>query len=192
MALTVVTAPTAEPVTLDEQKTHLRLETDDDDAYVASCIAAARHYIEGQTKRAIMQQTWNYTIDYDWPVKFGTRRIDFPTNPVTAQASPSTTVITYVDTSGSTQTLAQTQYTVVGRRHGSYIVPAYDIAWPDVRSVPNAITVRYQSGYSTTTVPQELHRAVMMLASHYYENRETGDLPSVIESLISPFRAASF
>jgi len=188
MALTLVTAATAEPITLDELKEHLRLDTDHDDAYVNSCITAARHYIEGQTHHVIMQQTWSYTIDYHWPERFGSRRIDFPTNPVTAQTSPSTTTITYVDTNGVSQTLAQTQYTVLGRRHGSYIVPAYEITWPEVRHVPDAITVQYQSGYATTAVPQELHRAMLILAAHYYENREVGDLPAVIEALVSPFR----
>jgi len=190
MALTLVTAPSSEPVSLDEQKAHLRIDADYDDAYIASCIIAARQFIEGQTHHVIMQQTWSHTIDWNWPWKFGGRRIDLPTNPVTAQASPSTTVITYVDTNGATQTLAQTQYTVVGRRHGSYIVPAYDITWPDVRSVPDAITVRYQAGYGATLVPQELHRAVLILAAYYYENRETSaGTPKAVEALISPFRS---
>jgi uncharacterized phiE125 gp8 family phage protein len=192
VSLTIVTDVTAEPVELDEQKLHLRLDGDDSDSNIASCIKSARQWIEGQTKRAIMDQTWNYSIDYAWPVKHGDRRIDFPLNPVTAQASPSTIVITYVDTDGATQTLAQTQYTVVGRRSGSFIVPAYNITWPDVRWVPNAITVRFQCGDSGN-VPQELHRAVMILAGGYFEDPDAKeDWHKRIEPLISPFRAVTF
>ncbi len=192
MALTIVTDVTDEPLSVDDQKAHLRIDTDDDDAYIATCITAARQWIEGQTKRAIMNQTWDYGIDYHWPVRNGRHRIDFPLNPVTAPASPETTVITYVDDNGTTQTLAQTQYTVVSRRHGSFIVPAFNATWPSIRSVPNAITVRFRAGDSSN-IPQELHRAVLILAAHYYEERETAaDAPPAVEALISPFRAPSF
>ncbi len=192
MALSLVTDVTAEPVTLDEQKLHLRIDTDDDDSYISSCIVAARHWIEGQTKRAIMDQTWDYGIDYAWPVKFGTHRIDFPLNPVAAQGSPETISITYVDDDGASQTLATSQYTIAARRHGSYIVPAFNITWPSVRWVPDAITVQFVAGDSDN-IPQELHRAVMILAGHYHEKRETAiEAPAAVEALISPFRKATF
>ncbi len=192
MALSLVTDVTSEPVSLDEQKLHLRIDTDDDDSYIASCISAARQWIEGQTKHAIMAQTWDYGIDYAWPVKRGTHRIDFPLNPVATQGSPETITITYVDSDGVSQSLASTQFTIAARRHGSYIVPAFDVTWPAIRWVPDAITVRFVAGDSDT-VPQELHRAVMILAGHYYEKRETSvDAPMAVEALISPFRTAIF
>ena len=192
MALTVVTDVTAEPVSLDQQKGHLRMDGDDDDAYISSCIMAARQWIEGQTKCAIMDQTWSYGIDYAWPVRFGKYRIDFPLNPVASQGSPETISVTYVDSDGATQTLATSQYTIAARRSGSYIVPAFDVVWPEVRWVPDAITVQFVAGDSDN-VPQELYRAVMILAGHYYENRETAiEAPSAVEALISPFRTVTF
>ena len=190
--LSLVTAPTQEPVTLSDQKAHLRIDTDDDDSLIMTYITAARQWIESQTKRAIMDQTWDYSIDYGWPYKYGSHRIDLPLNPVPAQTSPSTVSITYVDDNGATQTLAQTEYTLVGRLHNSYIVPAYDVTWPTVRCVPESVTVRFQAGDSNTVAP-ELHLAVMILAGHYYEQRETTEkAPMAVESLISPFRRAVF
>ena len=187
MSLTLVTAPTSEPVSLSEMKSHLRLDGGDDDAYVSKCLKAARQWIEGQIKRSIMAKTYDYNIDYCWPYKDGAIRIDFPLNPVT-----SVTSITYVDSDGASQTLASSQYTVVAREFNSYIVAAYNISLPDVRWVPNAITVRFVTGNSST-VPDELRRAIMILAGHYYENRETSmDAPIAIEALISPFRKATF
>jgi len=192
MALTIVTDVTAEPVELDDQKLHLRIDTDDDDAYIATCITAARQWIEGQTHHVIMDQTWDYGIDYGWPRKYGVHRIDFPLNPVQSQGSPETISITYVDDDGVTQTLATSQYIIAARRHGSYIVPAFEITWPTVRRVPDAVTVRFKAGDSSD-VPQELHRAVMILAGNYYEHRETSvDAPAAVEALISPFRAVTF
>ena len=191
MALSLVTDVTAEPVSVDDQKMHLRLDSDADDSYVAICIKAARQWIEGQTKRAIMSQTWDYSIDFGWPHRAGLHRIDYPLNPVAVQASPTIDSVTYIDDDGNSQTLAVSQYTVVARTNNSYLVPAFDVTWPTVRNVPNAITVRFVAGYST--VPEDLNRAVMILAGYYYEIRETGvDAPESVEALISPFRAATF
>ena len=190
MALSLVTAPISEPVSLSEQKAHMRIDGDEDDAYIASCITAARTHIEGQTKRSIMDQTWDYGIDYAWPVKYGVQRIDFPLNPIAAQTSPETLTITYVDSSGVSQSLASTQFTVANRAHGSYIVPAYGVTLPEIRWMPDAITVRFVSGDSSN-VPADLHQAVMILASQFYEERETsGNISKAVEALISPHRMA--
>lgn len=187
MALSLVTDVTEEPVTLDEIKSHLRIDFKDDDAYLSSCVRAARTWVEGQTKRGIMDQTWDYTIDYAWPWKYGGTRIDLPLNPVA-----SITSISYVDSDGATQTLASNQYTAQTRTHDSYIVPAYGVTWPDVRWVPDAVTVRFVAG-SSSDIPDDLQRAVMILAGHYYEVRETAvDAPMAVEALISPFRKATF
>ncbi len=188
MALSLVTAPSSEPVSLSEQKTHLRVDDNEDDAYIASCITAARQWIEGQTKRSIMAQTWDYGIDYAWPIKYGAHRIDFPLNPIADQASPETITITYVDSNGASQSLASTQFKIASRAHGSYIVPAYNVSWPSVRRQPDAITVRFVSGDSST-VPADLKHAVKILASQFYEERDTGvAASSVVEALISPHR----
>lgn len=190
MALSLVTAPTSEPVSLREQKEHLRIDDDEDDSYIYTCITAARQWIEGQTKRSIMAQTWDYGIDYNWPMRFGGVRIDFPLNPVADQASPESITITYVDNDGASQSLASTQFQVANRTHGSYIVPAYGIAFPSVRHQPDAITVRFVSGDSTT-VPADLKHAVKILASQFYEERDTAKTAnSVVEALISPYRRA--
>lgn len=201
MALRLVTDVTAEPVSVIEQKEHLRIDDDYEDAYIAAAITAARTWVEGQTKRAIMDQTWAHDIDYDWPMKAGQQRIDLPLNPVPVQTSPSTVVITYTDADNAAQTLAQTQYIVVGRTHGSYIVPEYDVEWPTVRRIPNAITVQFQAGDSDN-IPGDLKHAIMLLAGHYYENREAVikggynfvvmPAPFSVESLVSPYRRATF
>jgi uncharacterized phiE125 gp8 family phage protein len=194
MALALVTDATEEPVSLDELKDHLRLDIDDDDAYLAGCVTAARQWVEGQTKRNILVKTWDYSIDYEWPWSGSSHRIELPLNPVKSIAgtSPEVFSITYVDTDGVSQTLAQSQYTLVNRSHHSYIVPAYDVEWPDVRCVPNAITVRFQSG-DGDNIPQQLHRAIMVLAGYFYEVRETAsNVPMAVESLISPWRKATF
>jgi len=191
MSLRLVTDLTREPVSIEDQKLHLRLDGDDDDAYVATCIKAARLWVEGQTKYITLSQTWDYKIDHGWPYHNGSPRIDLPLDPLKDEASPSTTVVTYVDSNGTTQTLAQSQYTVVPRDSNSYIVPAYNITWPEVRCVPDAINVRFVAGNSSC--PEVIKQAVKILASHYYEMRETAaKAPMAVEALISPYRKVMF
>lgn len=190
MSLTLVTAPTSEPVSLSEMKSHMRLDGNDDDSYVTKCIKAARLWIEGQTKRALVTQTVDYAIDSNWPMWNGHPMIRLPLNPVKSigATSPEVFSISYVDSNGATQTLAQSQYTLAARSHGSYVVPAYGVTWPSVRDVPEAITVRFVAG--ADTVDEDLKIAVKILASYYYENRETSSgAPRAVEALISPYRS---
>lgn len=186
MALELVTGPTQEPVTLTEAKAQLRLDIADDDGLLAGYLMAAREHIEGAIKRDLVSKTWDYTIDWAWPVRGYRQHIRLPVNPV-----QSVTSINYVDESGATVTLDPSLYVVLGRQSYSYIAPAYDVEWNTTRRVPEAITVRFVSGY--TECPQDLKLAVMLMASHFYENREAvsfkamTEVPLSVDALISPY-----
>lgn len=193
MSLTVVTEPTSEPLTVQQAKDHLRLDHDEDDTLLRDLIKAARVWIEGQTHRAILTQTWDFSIDWGWPYRDGQPYIKLPLNPVA-----SVTSITYVDGSSPNPTLAAADYTVAARTHGSYIVPAYNVTWSTPRSVPDAIVVRFVAGESAA--PKPLEQAMKLLVTHMYENREpvnTGqgqviaDIPYSLEAMISPYRAGA-
>jgi uncharacterized phiE125 gp8 family phage protein len=186
MALELVTGPTQEPVTLTEAKAQLRLDIPDDDGLLAGYLIAAREYIEGQIKRDLVTKTWDYVIDGTWPVRGYRQYIRLPVNPVQSVVS-----VKYVDDSGATQTLDPSLYTVAARTSYSYITPAYDVVWNTTRRVPEAVTVRFVSGY--TECPQDLKVAVMLLAGHFYENREAvsvravHEVPFTVDALISPY-----
>lgn len=191
MSLTLVTAADIEPLTLEEAKAQFRLEIDADDAIVRRYIQTARAWVEGQTKRCLAEQTWDYVIDYDWPFKYGTSRITLPLNPVT-----SVTSITYIDGTSPNPVLASSQYSVAARTHGSFIVPAYDVTWPAVRRVPGAITVRFVCG-NNDDIPEELKQACALIVAEMYEQRTPSaakamhEVPFGIEALISPYRSSS-
>ena len=57
MSSILLTAPAAEPLTLDEARAFLRVEYHDDDAVIAALIAGARLHIEAQTRRALITQS---------------------------------------------------------------------------------------------------------------------------------------
>ena len=80
MSSILLTAPVAEPLTLDETRAFLRVEHADDDALITSLITAARLQAEAETRRAFVTQTWRMAFD-DWPAS---GRIDVRPAPLQA------------------------------------------------------------------------------------------------------------
>ena len=173
MSLSLSTAPTLEPVTLAEAKGHLRLDADDstEDAYLTALIAAARHQVEAHTSRALLNQTWAWKLD-DFP---HCDQIRVPKAPLS-----SVTSITYIDTAGTTQTWAASNYDVDApdgpRAQMGTISLAFEKAYPVVRSDRNAVTITFVAGYgaAATAVPQDVRQAALLLIAEMYERREEG------------------
>lgn len=194
-ALSLVTGPTTEPVTLAEAKAHCRVSITDDDGLIAGYILAARDHLEEITGRAFLTSMWSATFDNEWPWYFDmdTRRhcrlIQLLKAPV-----QSVTSVTYVDTTGAIQTLATNQYVVDIASTIGNVYPAYGVTWPSLRCQRAAITVRFIAGW-TDNFPDSLRQALLLLIGHWYENRETivlgqtpAELPMSVASLIAPFR----
>ena len=186
MGASLVTAPTVEPVTLAMAKAHLRIDSADLDANLATEIIAAREYVEGQTRRILAPATWDFTFaDL-------CSEIVFPVTPVI-----SVTSVSYVDTNGATQTLASNQYQTVGLGDDSLprIVPAYDVEWPSVRDQPEAVTVRARCGYeygspAVISIPQALRYAILLQVEllHDRDVQAKSALEDARDSLMSPYR----
>lgn len=189
MALTLVTAPATEPVTLAEAKSHLRVTTTDDDVLITALIVAARESAESAMGRALITQTWDMTIDGFPPV------IDVPLPPL-----QSVTSINYVDENGDSQTLATTEYTVDIKSSPGRLVESYGKTWPTTRDVINAVTVRFVAGYgASASVPQAIKQGMLMHIGHMYANRESvlvgiqaQDMPQASAFLYQPYRVYRF
>jgi uncharacterized phiE125 gp8 family phage protein len=66
MISTLLTGPAAEPLSLAEAKTHLRVAGTADDDVILVLIRTARDWIERETGLALIDQTWRVTLDA-WP-----------------------------------------------------------------------------------------------------------------------------
>jgi len=167
-------APTSEPVTTDEAKLHLRLSLDatDEDAVVNRCIAAARQWFEDRTGRALINQTWKYTID-NWYASESVRRPGFiylPRAPLS-----SVTSVYYTATDGSSTLWDSANYTVDTESEPGRLALAYSKTWPVTREVVNAIQITYVAGYGAdaTFVPDGVKAALLCLISDLFYNRGT-------------------
>jgi uncharacterized phiE125 gp8 family phage protein len=173
-SLRLITPPAEEPVTLDEAKQHLRVEMPDEDALILGLIAAARAQVETRTKRALATQTWELGLesfcwsDSPWGVcsdRGSSHRLPWP-------ALQSVTSITYLDATGTRQTLSTSVYQVITGTPGR-VGLAYGQSWPVVRSEPDSVLIRYVAGYGgASAVPDALKAAIKLLVGHLYENRE--------------------
>lgn len=184
-SLSLTTAATENPLTLEEVKAALRVTSDDEDAYIGALLAAATRYVETATARQLVTATWTMGMDCFHPT------ITVPKPPLQSVSS-----ITYVDTSGTTQTLSASLYQVDTASLPGRIIPAYGESWPSTREVLAAVTVVFLAGYGgASAVPDELKLAIRMLVGHWFENREpvavgniVSDIPMSVEALLSHYR----
>lgn len=193
MALSLVTGPSIEPVTLEEAKRQCRIDetTTDEDGLVSDLIVAATRYAERFTHRRFISQVWDHRMDappgYAW---------ESPIAPVLSIGSAS-----YIDTDGATQTWSSALYQTdipAGPTAGpARLMPIYNGTWPQTRDVLNAFTVRFTAGYGTTaaSVPYDIKAAIKLLIGHLYANREAVNignivtpLPLGVESLLWPYK----
>jgi uncharacterized phiE125 gp8 family phage protein len=159
----LVTAPTSEPLTVEEVKLHLRIDHDAEDSWVGQSITAARQYIEDMAARQMVTATRKLILDYF------TCEVELPRPPLLA-----VTGITYVDTDGATQTLSTDVYTVDTDSVPGRVYLAYDQSWPDTRCVQKAVEITYTCGYGDPCdVPRGLKSAMKLLIGTWYENRES-------------------
>ena len=139
MAKLQSTPPTAEPISLNEAKLHLRQDGAGDDVLIPSIIRAARDAAERFLRRQLVTATWQLKVDA-WPA------VDFelPRPPLA-----SITSITYVDADGTTQTLAASYYDALADEEPGRVIRGYLDTWPTVRGHAEDVTVTFVAGYAT-------------------------------------------
>lgn len=187
MPAAIITGPALEPVSVAEAKAHLRIDGEDDDAYLTAAIVSARVHVEALTRRMLIEQSWRVYFD-SWPRK----RI------VTISVAPLIGVetVTVYDADGEPVVVDPDDYVAdtiacPGRLILLSPVPA------TVGRAVNGIEIDVTAGYgaSSVDVPSPLRQAIMMLVAHWYEHRGAvghdlaGEVPPHgFHALIAPYR----
>lgn len=203
MPVRLITAPASEPVTLDEAKAHLRLESAADDAYVEQIITAARQHVEELCWRGLVTQTWELVLEAfagqdALELPRWTRRHFHMAEPLVLprgnlaelpEDAPAISSVKYIDPNGVERTLESTEYTADSVSVPGRILPAYGKRWPDTRDQWDAVRVQYVVGWAAEQVPAPLRQAVLLVLAEMYERRtaEVGVMPAVV-ALCEPYR----
>jgi len=193
MALVLVTGPATEPVSKEDAKAHLRVDGTDDDAYITALIVTARRHVEAILRRALMPQTWKLVLD-SWPDDV----LKLPKPPLTSVSS-----VAYLDEDGESQTFASANYVVDTNSEPGRLTLAKGASWPSGELYTlGAVQIQFVAGYADAdAVPQEYKQAILLLAGHFYENREAvvaaqganiQELPMAVQALLMPTRVLNF
>jgi uncharacterized phiE125 gp8 family phage protein len=137
MTLILVSGPVVEPATVAEVKLDARIDSNDFDSSIATLIQAARETAESLTGRAFITQTWQLVLD-----AFPVAEIKVGKLPIQSIAS-----ITYVDTSGATQTIDPSDYTLDAVTGPGWVLPAAGYSWPATFGAANTVRVTFVTGY---------------------------------------------
>lgn len=187
MAITTVTAASAEPVSLLEAKAHLRLVGTDEDAYLAAIIPAAREAIENITGRAIVSTRFKLVLD-SFPA---CDTIELPRNPVSAVHS-----VKYYNASSVLTTFSSGSYIADTSSEPARIVLKNGYSWPDTWSDINAVEIEFTAGYGDagSDAPPSFRHAILLFLDHLYANRsvvqgtQVYEVPHTISLLVLPYK----
>jgi hypothetical protein len=210
MALVLQTSPAIEPITLDELKSHLRIDTASEDDFLKVLISSSRRNVERMLSRTLITTIWDLWLDHfpvetrqrgdgsDWwdGVKEGPitmvdhtkRYIELPRSPV-----QSVTHLKTFDDNDNETTFSSSNYFVDTASDPGRLVLNDGQTWPtdDLRSA-NGINVQYVAGYGSNEgdVPEDIRVAIKMIAAHYYENRGDSDakFPKTALHILQPYQ----
>lgn len=200
MAVSRLTSPDGELITLEQAKAFARVDTSEDDELINEFIRAAREAIEGPEgtySRVWLESEWQLVLD-----EFPAAEILIPLAPVQSVVS-----VRYYDEDGVLQTIDSSAYVVDTYSTPPWLLPAGDsAAWPATNDAANAVIVRFVAGYPVGTesegstplvavnVPSTVRLAARQLVAHWYDNRHlyaTGtpfDVPEQARTLLRPYR----
>jgi uncharacterized phiE125 gp8 family phage protein len=178
MSYIILSTEGAEPVTLEETKAHLRVDSDYEDSLIEAYISAARSHCERFMGLSLVEQTIKATfLKSEMRRPLILLRIDeTPRKNIFAlPLSPVLEILTVEDGDGEPVAFEQVLDAV----------PAV----LTVDDLPDVLNVTYETGTATTTPAVKI--AVLMLVHQMYEHR--GDVPEmaverVEEAYLRPLR----
>lgn len=185
------TGATSAVVTAAEFKTHARIYHTQDDTYISTLILSATQVIEHETRRALINRAFTLQLQ------------GFPAGgEIILPRSPLSTVtnISY-ETLLNTLTLDASTYHTYSVNGVGRVVLRSDASWPATLNTGGLdVSVAFTAGYGATSasVPVALKHAVLMQATHMYENRapvgpaQMYEIPRTVERLIVQYHTGDY
>lgn len=190
MALVVVEAPTAGLglITLDDAKTQLNVDFDDDDALIGAFIMGATRMVEANVQRRYIPQTINWIRDH-WHC-----HMKLPVTGGGDSGSVEINQVSYVDLNGETQVLDPSMYWARPDGDTLAVVRRWFAVYPLLGDGAQRVVINF-SIQESSIVPDAAIQACKLLVSHFYNNRDavvgvdnrdsSTPLPYGVESLLT-------
>ena len=155
--------PQAEPLSLDDARQHLRLDTTQDDELLRALIRTARTLCEAYTGRALIQQGFGLYLD-EWPKG----AVILPRPPLAA-----VTKINVYDANDAAAVLDSTLYFADTAAQPGCVALRETASRPTPGRSINGIEIQYTAGYGVNAqaVPAPLVTGIKLLLAALYENR---------------------
>lgn len=192
----LVTAPAQEPVTYAECSAHLRVDSEEDAAYIEALIPVAREHVEAATGRSCLQSTWRVIAPSWHSLITGDDRDVTPwlrmpyVIPLYRSPLVSVTHVKYYAPDATTlTTMSSNDYRVCTDCAPGFLQLTGDIPALDDR--PDAIQIDFVAGHGRAIdSPPGVRHAIKLLVAHLYEERKPlafatpSALPFSLQSLI--------
>lgn len=179
--------PEGEPVSLEDFKIHARIDTSEEDGYILAILKASRQAIERRLDIAGPMRTVEVIAD-GFP-RDSSRPVFLPISPLDSVVS-----VVYRDGEGDEWEWPIEAYRVE-RGEGGYILPIAGEPYPPAIGFGSVVVTAV---FGSEETPEDLKHAIKILASTWYENREsigTGSIPPIphgFDFLLSGLRQRSF
>ena len=183
---------TSAVVTAAEFKTHARIYHTQDDTYIATLILVATQCIEHETRRALINRSFTMQLE------------GFPADgEIVLPRSPLSTItnVEYESANGNLLTLDSSYYHTYSVNGVGRVVLSSTASWPTTLNTGGLdVSVNFTAGYGATSasVPVALKQAVLLQATHLYDNRtavapaQLYEIPRAVERLIVQYHTGDY
>lgn len=172
--LTRIIAPAAPPITLEEAKTQVRVNHDDEDMLIQHYVDAAIAWLDGPAwilGRSLVTQSWQMNLD----AVTGPILLPFPDSEIDSAV--------FTDAAGG-----DVDYHIALQDQRLLLRPLAGFGRP--------AAITFTTGYGVPTdVPAAIRQAMLLLIGHWYEHREAvslgasaAALPMAVDALLTLYR----
>jgi len=180
----LVTGPTDEQITLAEAKAHLRVDSNDEDAYIYALISVARDAAESACARRFGAQSWKLYFD------------DFERIKLHGCGQVSSATLYWRDQNGAWQALTATQYEIV-KSLPAFVFLNNTFSTPTTGNYAEIVRVDVSCG---ETAPRGVKQWMLLRIASLYEQREdmvvgagiTSNATLFVPQLLEPHRVIDF